>query len=278
MSDPTKARDPSPAAADDSDIVLGRMAEAIREVVGLIGPAAVQRAFATASGEATPGRLDADRLGSGDDAQGDVARRAVKIALDMMAPAIGERAAADLSHYVSRLGDGSKLPNVLTAAAASHVRWDPMSRAGAIMLVRIAARVAFRQFAFGNADDQSKATGYLAQIGLFDPGGYVAVEHAILKKSGAALSSDAWERAKQSLTPFQCDVTELVIRIALDTPDESDAQLLAGTAKVKDVTDAFLRAADIARGGDLHAHIKHVWWAGTTRGIPPKQRGRKQRG
>ncbi|WP_149541469.1 hypothetical protein [Siccirubricoccus phaeus] len=216
---------PASRIADSPDSVLGRLGGGIGTLVESLGRDAVRQAIAFEAGQKKPGPIDPQGLAGSDPDRGEIARRTIRIALDMLRHAIGGEAASYLGGSVARLADGSPLPNVLCAGAVTHVREDPISRTSAVMLASVAGRTLCARAREGSARTRADAMSVLEKLGLKGnrpPRGYVEIELAILAASGARQEKGAWERAKRDLTPLQRGAVEAAVRrlLAKRTPED----------------------------------------------------------
>lgn len=210
---------------DAPGTVLAELQHGISEVVRLLGPERVRRAFAAEAG-CQDGPLDAQRWAKADARQGAIARASVGMALTMMAPAIGGSEWAYLAHSVARLANGSEEPNVLTAGAAKNVRWDPASRVRAIQSVLLASRMLSDR---SRAGDKAVCQS-LDAIGLREDNGRsrVRIELALLRRAGHPTEEHAWDRAKSSVKDDarQQQVLDIAARYLMGALADDDRELL----------------------------------------------------
>ncbi|NKE46076.1 hypothetical protein HB662_14915 [Roseomonas frigidaquae] len=268
MTEPATTDGPAPQdSRAGAEQILAKLAGAIGEVVDLIGRDAVQLAFATVARRGGEGPLDAGALAAGGEEQGEVARRAVSMAVDLLAPAIGAKAAASLAHNVRRLGDGSTLPKLLTVGAATHRRLDPASRSHVVMAVSAMAQTLHARARAQDDDARGTAMDRLSRIGLRNekpPQGYVEIELAILKVCNVHLDQKRWGRAKAALTPDHRASVEIVVKALVGTLDEADRQRIGQEDRLLDSMKLLLplahpAALDTPRIEQTKRAIRFFW-------------------
>lgn len=183
-------------ADEAAEIAVDHLARAVERFVSILGPERVRRGFATrAKGKALKA-LDAQALLHGPGGDGELARRAAALAVDMLAPAIGPDAALTLAAEIMRLGAGGSVKSVL-AQDVANARGDPQARRNAVGAVRVVA--AYWQAAARRGDaDAIKCLARLPREGGQELGtrSVVRIEKAMLAWAKADLSDKGWQDAR----------------------------------------------------------------------------------